>query len=168
MLFRWLVDPHVFGLEPAAGVSAPARWIGLAGGLVDLGSLLANGLGGSTVALVWCHEFDAAVVVPVIVPIHKCTHPFAGLVLAGKGPAGVIRPVFDRTEQGFRVRVVVGDPGAREGSEHPHLLQPRFQRGPTQLFEKPAARHSRCRHGESVAAAGTGGCQSRWVGGSAP
>jgi hypothetical protein len=68
---------------------------------------LANSRGGSTVALMWRHEFDRAVVVPVVVPIHKCTRPFAGLVLAGKGPAGVVGPVFDRTEQGFRVRVVV-------------------------------------------------------------
>lgn len=49
MLFRWFVDPHIFGLERAAGVPASARWIGLAGSLVDFGSLLANGLDGSTV-----------------------------------------------------------------------------------------------------------------------
>ena len=94
-------------MAPAAGAPAPARWIGLAGGLVDIGSLLANGLGGSTVALVGRHEFDAAVVVPVVVPIHKCTRPFAGLLFVGEWPAGVVGTVFDRTEQGFRVRVVV-------------------------------------------------------------
>ena len=85
-------------MDPAAGAPAPARWIGLAGGLVDLGSLLANGLGRSTVALVGRHEFDATVVVPVVVPIDKRSHPFAGLVLAGKGPPGVVGTVFDRTE----------------------------------------------------------------------
>jgi len=149
-------------------VSAPARWIGTAGLLVDIGSLLADCVGGTAMTLMGRHEFDGAVPVSVVVPVHKGRQPLTGLVLAGKGPAGGVGPVFDRTEQGVRVRVVVGDPGAREGSEHPHLLQPRFQRGPTQLFEKPAARHSRCRHGGSVAAAGTGGYQSRWVGGSAP
>jgi len=88
------------------------------------GSLLANGLGGSAVALVGRHKFDRAVVVPVVVPINERQHPFAGLVLAGKGPAGVIRPVFDRTEQRFRVRVVVGDPRPGKRPEHVHLLQP--------------------------------------------
>ncbi len=124
MLFRWLVDPHIYGLIPAACGATPARWIGQAGFLVDLRSLLANGLGGSTVSLMGRHEFDAAVVVPVVVPIHKWCRPFAGLFLAGKGAAGVVGPVFDRTEQGFRVGVVVGDPWPGEGSEHPHLLQP--------------------------------------------
>ena len=111
-------------MAPAAGAPAPARWIGLAGGLVDLGSLLANGLGGSTVALVGRHEFDRAVVVPVVLPIHKCARPFTGLALAGKGSAGVVGTVFDRTEQGFRVGVVVGDPWPGKGSEHAHLFEP--------------------------------------------
>ena len=105
MLFCWLVHPHFIGLEPAAGAPAPARWIGTAGGLVDLCSLLANGLGSSTVALVGRHEFDRAVVVPVVVPINERHHPLTSLVLAGKGPAWVVGPVFDRSEQGFRVRV---------------------------------------------------------------
>ena len=102
-------------MEPAAGAPAPASWIGLASGLVDLFSLLANSLGGSTVALAGRHEFDLAVVVPVVVPVHKQRHPLTGLVLAGKGPAWVIRPVFDRTEQGFRARAVIGDPRPGEG-----------------------------------------------------
>jgi hypothetical protein len=41
-----------------------------AGFLVDLDSL-ANGLGGSTVALVGRHEFDAAMAVAVVVPVDK-------------------------------------------------------------------------------------------------
>ena len=98
MLLRWLVYPHFFGLAPAAGASAPARWIDTACGFVDLGSLLANCLCGSAVALVGRHEFDAAVTVLVVVPINERHHPFAGLLLAGKGPAGVTRPVFDRME----------------------------------------------------------------------
>ena len=124
MLFCWLVYPHFCRLTPAAGGTAPARWIGLTGGLVDLGSLLANCRGGSTVALVGRHEFDRAVVVPVVVPIHKCRHPLAGLLFVGEWPAGVVGAVFDRTEKGFRVRVVVGDPWPGKGSEHAHLLEP--------------------------------------------
>ena len=55
------------------------------------------------------HEFDGAVPVSVIVPVHKQRHSLTGLVLAGKGPAGVVGPEFDGSEQGFRVRVVVRD-----------------------------------------------------------
>ena len=52
------------------------------------------------------HEFDGAVPVSVVVPVHKQRHPLTGLVLAGKGPAGVVGPVFDRTDQGFRVSII--------------------------------------------------------------
>jgi len=130
-LLCWLVDPHFRRLTPAARVSAPARWIGTAGLLVDIVSLLADCAGSTVMMLMGRHEFDGAVTVSVVVPVHKGRHPLAGFVLVGKGPAGVVGPVFDRSEKGFRVRVVVGDPGPREGSEHLHLLQPRFQRRPT-------------------------------------
>jgi len=69
-------------------------------------------------------EFDAAVAVPVVVPIHKCRHPLAGLFFAREWPVLIVGPVFDRAEQGFRVQVVVRDPRPGKGSQHPHLLQP--------------------------------------------
>ena len=112
-------------------MSAPARWIGTAGLLLDIGSLLAECVDGTAMTLMGRHEFDGAVPVSVVVPVHKRRHPLRGLVLAGKGPAGVVRSVFKRSEQGFRVRVVVRDPRSGKGSEHPHLLRPQFQRGPT-------------------------------------
>ena len=52
-------------------------------------------------ALVERDEFDAAVAVPMVVPVEKCARPTARLALAGKEPAVVIRPVFDSLEQGF-------------------------------------------------------------------
>jgi len=94
VLFCWLVYPHFCRLTPAADGTSPARWIGTAGSLVDHRSLLANSRGGSTLAMVGRHEFDRAVPVPVVVPILKCTRPFTGLALAGKGPGRVIRPVL--------------------------------------------------------------------------
>jgi hypothetical protein len=72
-----------------------------AGFLVDLDSLLANCLGGSTVALLGRHEFDAAMAVPVVVPVDKRRYPLACLVFAGEWPAWVVGPVFDRSVQGL-------------------------------------------------------------------
>lgn len=109
---------------PAASGSAPAPWMGLAGLLVDMGSLPADCCGGSAVALMGRVEFDAAVAVPVVVPIHKCRHPLAGLFFAREWPVRIVWPVFDRAEKGFRVGVVVGVPWPGKGSQHPHLLQP--------------------------------------------
>ena len=85
-LLWWLVDPHFFGLMPAAGASAPPSWIGPMGLLVDIGSLLTDCGGGSAVALMGRDEFDAAVAVPVVVPIHKSRHPLAGFVFSGEYP----------------------------------------------------------------------------------
>ena len=69
-------------------MSAPARWIGTAGFLVDISSLLADCIGGTAMTLMGRHEFDGAVPVSVVVPVHKCSYPFASLVLACKGRAG--------------------------------------------------------------------------------
>ena len=80
------------------------------------------------VALVGRHELDAAVAVPVVVPVHKRGHPLTGLVLAGEWSPWVVRPVFCRSEQRFGVGVVIGHPWPREGSEHAQLLQPALQR----------------------------------------
>ena len=92
---------------PAAGLSAPARWIRPAGVLIDLGTLLANGDGRSAVSLNWCHELDAAVAVPVVVPVDERGDPLTGLLFGCKGLAGVIRPILHCPEQGFGVGVVV-------------------------------------------------------------
>lgn len=40
------------------------------------------------------HEPDAAVPVLVVVPIHECHHPGAGLLDAAERPAWVVRPVL--------------------------------------------------------------------------
>ena len=49
--------------------------MGLMGLLVDIGSLLADCGGGSTVTLVGRHEPDVAVPMPVHVPVDKGHHP---------------------------------------------------------------------------------------------
>jgi len=94
---------------PTPGVSAPACWIRSAGVLIDLSTLLANGDGRSAVSLNGCQELDAAVPVPMVVPVDECSDPLTGLFFGGKGLAGVIRPILHGPEQGFGVRVVVAD-----------------------------------------------------------
>ena len=80
--------------------------------LVDDNTVPADLHGLTAVALLGRDEFDAAVAVPVVVPVDERRHPLAGFLRAGKGPARVVRPVFRRPEQGFRVRVVVRHPGS--------------------------------------------------------
>ena len=64
---------------PAAGAPAPACWIGQAGR----------------------EEFDAAVAVPVVLPVDKRRYRLAGLVFAGEWSAWVVGPVLDGSEQGL-------------------------------------------------------------------
>ncbi len=82
---------------------------------------------------------------PVVVPVDEFCDPLTGLVFGGKWLAEVIRPIFHRADQRFRVRVVVAEARLGERPEYSQFLQTAFQRGRTQLFEKPAAR--RCRQG---------------------
>ena len=79
----------------------------LTGLVVNLGTALADFNGLAAMALVGRHEFDAAVAVPVVVPVDERDDLLTGLVLAGERLTRVIRPILHRPEQGFRVRVVV-------------------------------------------------------------
>ncbi len=79
----------------------------LASMLIEQRAHLTHGIGLATVPLVWRHEFDRAVAVLMAVPVHECRRPLAGLLLAGKGPAGILRPVFGGAEQRLGVGVVV-------------------------------------------------------------
>ena len=40
------------------------------------------------------HELDAAMAVPVDVPVDKRGHPLTGCLLTGERPAGVVRPIL--------------------------------------------------------------------------
>lgn len=66
----------------------------LAGLLVDLRALVANGWSLAAVPQVRGREFDRTVAMLMHVPVDECSRPLAGLILAGKGPTGVLRPVF--------------------------------------------------------------------------
>jgi hypothetical protein len=84
----------------------------LPGLLVDDTPVPADLLGLAAVALVGRHELDAAVTMPVVVPVDERGHPQAGFLNAGEWPTWVVRPVLRRSEQRFGVRVVVRHPGS--------------------------------------------------------
>jgi hypothetical protein len=66
----------------AAGVSATACWICSTGFLIDLGVLLSNSRGSSAVTLLGGYEFNAAVVMPMVIPVDKRgTHMHASSLL---------------------------------------------------------------------------------------
>ena len=137
---------------PTAGGASPADWMTLTGQLVDAGTVAADLNGFAAVALRWRHEPDAAVVVLVVVPIHKRIYPQAGLLYALEGTRGVVRPVFQGVEQRLRVGVVVADPWSGERPEYLKLLQSGFQGGGPQSL-RGSLRLGRCRyrHGGSMA-----------------
>jgi len=85
-------------------------------------------VGLSAVTLLRRHKLDAAVAVPIVVPVDKRRHPLAGLVLVGKWPSRVIRPLLRCAEQRFGVGVVIADARPRERPEHAQLFQPALQR----------------------------------------
>ena len=74
------------------------------------------------VTLLRRRELDPAVAVPMVVPVDKRRHPLAGLVLAGKWPSRVIRPVLRCAEQRFGVWVVIADARPRERPEYAQFL----------------------------------------------
>ena len=74
------------------------------------------------------HELDAAVAVPMVVPIDKRCHPLTSGLLAGEWPSRVVRPVLRCAEQRLGIGVVVRHPWPGEGSEYAQFLQPAFER----------------------------------------
>ena len=109
----------------------------LAGLFIDDSAVVADLNRITVVTLNRRHELDPAVAVLVVVPIDELGDPLAGLVFGGKWLAGVIRPVFHCPEQGFRVRVVIGDPWPRERPEHAQWPRPFARcksRGPIALI----------------------------------
>ena len=73
------------------------------------------------------HELDAALAVPMVVPIDKRCRPLTSGLLAGEWTAWVVRPVFRRAEQRLGIGVVVRHPWPGEGSEYAQFLQPAFE-----------------------------------------
>jgi len=60
--------------------------------------LATDGYCRTAMPLLRCNEFDAAMAVLVVIPIHKRRNPLAGFFFAAEWPVGVIRPVFNSAE----------------------------------------------------------------------
>ncbi len=52
----------------------------------------------TAMALLGRNEFDAAMAVLVVIPIHKRGNPLAGFFFATERPVGIVRPVFNGAE----------------------------------------------------------------------
>ena len=111
--------------------------------LVGMNALLADGGGGAAVTLMGRDEPDPAVVVSVVVTVHKSRQPLAGLRFAGERPAWVDGPVLDCAEQGFREGIVVRNPSVRRQSGSgvaPIRLTARHSRSPGSSLWPPPDR----------------------------
>lgn len=69
----------------------------LAGLFIVQRALLADVRGLAAVPVLRGDEPDGAVAILMEVPAHECRYPLAGLLLAGKGPPGVVGPVSQAT-----------------------------------------------------------------------
>jgi hypothetical protein len=81
-------------LTPAEGAAAPASGVPVTSLLGDTGTVKTDFFGLVAMALIGCNETDTAVALPVVVPVHECTHPQPGLFYAlegspGGSPAGI-------------------------------------------------------------------------------
>lgn len=56
------------------------------------------------------HLFESAMAVIILVPPHKGCHPLAGFLQGVEVPIyQIVRTVFHRLEEGFRMRIVIAD-----------------------------------------------------------
>jgi hypothetical protein len=69
--------------------------------LVDDSSMPADLHRLTAVSLVGCDDLDAAVPVPVVVPVDEQRQPLISLLFGGKWLARLIRPLLHRPEIGF-------------------------------------------------------------------
>ena len=66
----------------------------MTGLFIKISTLFANCYRLTAIALVRRNEFDAAMAVLVVMPIHKSGNPLVGFFFAAEWPVGVIRPVY--------------------------------------------------------------------------
>lgn len=88
-----------------------------------------NGL--SVVTVLRLQEFDAAMVMLMVVLVAKLGYLLRGMGFGVEGLAGVIRPVFRCLEQRLCALVGIRLPWAGERSKHTHVFQVALQSGRT-------------------------------------
>ena len=75
---RLWVYPNHIRLTPAVRGSCTSRWMEIQGPLINPGTVLADVHSLDIVMLMGCHKFDAAVAMPVVVPILRICKPQEG------------------------------------------------------------------------------------------
>src|SRR5690606_20735153 len=88
-----------------------------------------NGVLLPIMSLLGCYELDAAVAVLRVVPSHEAQHPLACLIDRSKRLLRIGWGVFQRSEQGFRVGVVVTHRRPAERWHNAQTLQSRQHGG---------------------------------------
>ena len=83
-IISWRVDPHHFWLPPTACGCCPAPGMKLASLFIKISSLFANCYCLTAIPLLRRNEFDAAMAVLVVIPIHKRRNPLAGFFFAAE------------------------------------------------------------------------------------
>ena len=85
-------------MAPTAWGTSPPPGMALTGLFIKINTLFANCYRHAAMPLLRRNEFDAAMAVLVVIPIHKRSNPLAGFFFAAEWPVGIVRPVFNGAE----------------------------------------------------------------------
>ena len=70
----------------------------LASLFIKISTIFANCYRHAAIPLLRRNEYDAAMAVLVVIPIHKRGNPLAGFFFAAEWPVWLVRPVFNSAE----------------------------------------------------------------------
>jgi hypothetical protein len=89
---------------------------------MHMASLATDGFCRTAMPLLKRNVLDADIAVLVVVPIHKCGNPLAGLLFVAQWQSGVSMPEINGAKQRFRLGIVVAHPRPGERPEYPQFL----------------------------------------------
>ena len=109
--FIW-IKVHFFDITPiSCGSSVPSFRMGCFCFLIYLMALCKYRFALATMTLCRCEKADPAVMMLITVPVYKEGTPLPGFFKAAEAFWLVVRPVFQCLEEGFRIRVIITNPG---------------------------------------------------------
>jgi hypothetical protein len=121
----------------------------LSSSLVQLMTLLQQGLVESLMTLCWCYETNAAMAVFMAIPVNETLDPLPRRLETAESFPGPLRPVFQRPEQRLRERIVVGYPGPAMRRHNAQCFQPGFEAVALLRPQAPALSPKFCQRGGS-------------------